>query len=331
MTNTLALGSGLATRVTIVVAAFAFADDAGAQWRDPFPHRAGLVGNPGARVHYLDWGGNKPAVVLLPGFSLTAHAYDEVAMALSKHFRVLAITPLGFGESDAPQNRPYTIESMTDDLGMVLDSLRIQRVSLVGHSISGSVAAAFAIRHPRRVSRIVFLDAFPYFFAEGGDSVHARNPAQPPGFAGDTTYEDIARYLARYWYRPWTRALEADLRAKSLGADNAEREALTAGYIEDHRLHPPDLRTLSVPSIQLCAMPSATSEFPWLTADSARYANARRHVAERLRPFSRRLCSRFARTVPRGRVREVPGSHYLFFTRPAETARYIRGFLEPAR
>ncbi len=318
-------------RVGIVATLGVLAQDHAMQWRDSFPHRSGFIGSPGMRIHYLDWGGRGPAVILLPGFSLTAHAYDQVATALSKHFRVVAITPLGFGESDAPENRAYTIESMAGDLGMVLDSLRIPRASLVGHSISGSVAAAFATRHPRRVARIVFLDAFPYFFAERGDSIHALNPAQPPAFAGDTTYEDIARYLARYWYRPWTRALEADLRAKSLGAENAKREALTGQYIEDHRAHPPDLRALAVPSLQLCAIPSVSSEFVWLTPDSARYPQARRFVAEALSPFARRLCARFVRTVPRGKVREVAGSHYLFFTRPTETARYIRSFLTPAR
>ena len=300
-------------------------------WRDPFPHRARFLGSPGNRIHYLDWGGRGPAVVLLPGFSLTAHAYDEIATELSTQFRVIAVTPLGVGESDAPENRAYTIQSMADDLKMVLDSLRISRASLVGHSISGSVAAAFAIKHPRRVSRIVFLDAFPYFFAERGDSIHGRNTVPPPAMVGDTTYEDIARYLGQYWFRPWTRALEADLRAKSLGPDNTRREALTSQYIESNRRQPPDVRALPVPSLQLCAIPSVSSEFAWLRPDSARYETALRFVSEDLRPFARRLCSRFARTVPRGRVREIAGSHYLFFTRPAETARYIRSFLEPAR
>lgn len=324
-----ATASILAMTSVIIATTAALAQEHSTQWRDSFRHRSGFIGSTGARVHYLDWGGQGPPVVLLPGFSLTAHAYDEVATSLAKDFRVIAITPLGFGESDAPDNHAYTIESMAADVGMVLDSLGIPRASLVGHSISGSVAAAFAIRHPERVSRIVFLDAFPYFFAEKGDSIHALNPAQPPGFAGDTTHDNITAYLARYWFRPWTRALEADLRAKSLGPDNSRRETLTGQYIDDHRANPPDLRALASPSLQLCAMPSVASEFPWLTPDSARYASARRYVADALAPFSGRLCSRFARTVPRGQVRKIPGSHYLFFTRPAETARYIRSFLRP--
>ena len=47
----------------------------------------------------------------------------------------------------------------------------------------------------------------------------------------------------------------------------------------------------------------------------------------RLRPLQRRLCAYFAATVPNGRTREVAGSHYVFFTQPALTARIIRAEL----
>lgn len=128
--------------VIIVATVAAFLQQRPTHWHDPFPHRSAFIGSTGMRLHYLDWGGHGPPVVLLPGFSLTAHAYDDLASALSKDFRVVAVTPLGFGESDAPENRTYTVESMAADLGMVLDSLRIPRASLVGHSISGSQTSA---------------------------------------------------------------------------------------------------------------------------------------------------------------------------------------------
>ncbi|MDQ6887454.1 MAG: hypothetical protein M3068_09180 [Gemmatimonadota bacterium] len=41
---------------------------------DSAHHRSGFVVRGGVRLHYLDWGGRGPALVLLPGFSLTAHA-----------------------------------------------------------------------------------------------------------------------------------------------------------------------------------------------------------------------------------------------------------------
>ncbi len=296
--------------------------------RDAAAHRVGFVQHHGARIHYLEWPRSGAAIVLLPGYSLTGHAFDEVAAELADRYRVVAITPRGFGESDAPDSSAYTVATLADDLGAVLDSLRIRRPILVGHSLGGSVIARFALEHPDRVERLIFLDAFPYFASEGADSVDARNPIAAPAFAGDTTHDAIAAYLAKHWYVPWPPSLDADLRAKPLGRENERRRTLTLNYIQDQRTSPPDLARLTVPSLQLCAVASAASEFPWLAPGSPEFARATRYVEEVLRPYQRKLCDRFARTVPGGRVELIQGSHYVFFTQPALTVRAIRRYLE---
>ncbi|MGI8496763.1 MAG: alpha/beta fold hydrolase [Gemmatimonadaceae bacterium] len=231
---------------------------------DSAHHRSGLVVRGGVPLHYLDWGGRGPALVLLPGFSLTAHAYDAIAGMLARDFRVVALTPRGFGESSAPDTGEYSIETMVLDTRAVLDSLGITRATLVGHSILGSVIARFAAESPDRVTKLVFLDAFPYFAAEGGDSVAALDPAPVPPFRGDTTYARVRDFLARYRFNGWTPALEADLRVKPLGAENARRLALTASYIRDQAAHAVDVSRIAAPSLQLCAIPTVGTEYPWL-------------------------------------------------------------------
>ena len=285
----------------------------------------------GVRLHYLAWGESGPAIVLLPGFSLTAHAFDDIGPLLAVGRRVIALTPRGFGESDAPDSGAYTIDTLVDDLRALLDSLQVARAVLIGHSISGTVAAHFALRFPHRVTKLVLLDAFPYFAAAGGDSVAALDPVDVPPFRGDTTYDAAARYLARYRYIPWRAALDADLRAKSLGADAARRRALTTAYIADQWRHPPDLRQLTVPTLEVCAVASVSSEYPWLRTSDAQYASARAYIAQQLVPFNRALCEQFVATVPGGRVVRIVGSHYVFFTQPVHTARLLRPFLSTAR
>ncbi len=259
------------------------------------PPRAGYVNHHGARLHYLEWVGSGPTIVLLPGYSLTAHAFEEIGAALAPNHRVIAITPRGFGESDAPDTSNYAIATLADDLGAVLDSLRIDQPVLVGHSLSGTVIARYALDHPTRVSRLIFLDAFPYGAGEGADSIEALDPIQLPAFVGDTTYDAVAAYLGRYRFVPWRPALDTDLRAKPSGAEGGRRRALTVGYIADQRAAPPDLTRLVVPSLQLCAVPSVRSEYPWLRPGSPGYRTARRYVEATLRPFNKRLCDRFAR------------------------------------
>jgi pimeloyl-ACP methyl ester carboxylesterase len=294
---------------------------------DAATHQVGFVQHQGARLHYLEWMRKGSVLVLYPGYSLTAHAFDEVATRLADTYRVIAITPRGFGESDAPDASAYTA-TLVSDLRAVLDSLRIPRATLVGHSLGGSVVARFALEHPQRVDRLIFLDAFPYFAEEGGDSIHALSPVETPPFSGDTTYARIAAYLAEYWFVPWSPALDADLRAKPLGRESARREQVTAGYIEDHKAAPPDVSRLTVPALQLCADLTAATEYPWLPRTSADFVRANHYVEQTLRPFQRRLCERFAATVPHGRVQWIQGSHYVFFTDPAQTASAIREYVK---
>lgn len=295
--------------------------------RDQSPHRVGMVQRDGVRLHYLTWGTSGPTIVLLPGFSLTAHAFDDIGPGLAVGHRVVALTPRGFGESDAPDSAAYTINALIEDLRTLLDSLHIDRAALVAHSISGTVAAHFALRFPHRVSHVVLLDAFPYFAAAGGDAVAALDPIHVPPFRGDTTYEAAAVYLARYRYVPWRPALEADLRAKPLGKEAERRRALTTSYIADQWRQTPDVRRLTVPALEVCAVASVSSEYPWLRPSDPQYALSQAYVTQKLTPFNRALCQRFAKSVPGGRIAHIAGSHYVFFTQPEQTVAVVRRFL----
>ncbi|MEP7382991.1 MAG: alpha/beta hydrolase [Gemmatimonadota bacterium] len=287
---------------------------------DRATHTSGFVRRDGVRLHYVEWPNAGTAVVLMPGYSLTAHAFDDIAPALATNHRVVALTPRGFGESDAPEAGAYTIATLVGDLRTVLDSLHIARATLVGHSISGTVATQFALQYPERVVQLILLDSYPYFNQEGADSIDALNPVATPEFSGDTTYEAVARYLARYRFVPWQPALLADLHAKPMEPEASRRRELTAAYIADQWKSPPQLQGLTVPAVEFCAIPTTESEYPWLRRGSRDYTRANRYVRQHLVPLAHRLCARFARTAPRGDTIVVAGSHYVFFTKPARTA-----------
>jgi hypothetical protein len=106
------------------------------QHRDRSPHRTGVVQRDGVRLRYLAWGDTGTTVVLLPGYSLTAHAFDELGPLLAAKHRVVALTPRGFGDSDAPADGEYTINTLVADVHALMDSLHIARAALVAHSLS---------------------------------------------------------------------------------------------------------------------------------------------------------------------------------------------------
>ena len=76
-------------------------------YQDPAPHQAGRIEiSDGMQLHYLDFGGTGPALLLLAGAGDSAHVFDDFAPRLTDAFRVLALTRRGFGESDRPATTP---------------------------------------------------------------------------------------------------------------------------------------------------------------------------------------------------------------------------------
>jgi non-heme chloroperoxidase len=110
------------------------------------------------RLEVVDWGGSGHPVVFLAGYGNTAHVFDEFAPKLADVCHLYGITRRGFGTSDSPASG-YSVERLSDDVLSILDSLRLTRVTLVGHSIAGDEMTALASRHPDRVAGLVYLDA----------------------------------------------------------------------------------------------------------------------------------------------------------------------------
>jgi pimeloyl-ACP methyl ester carboxylesterase len=72
--------------------------------------------------------------------------------ALAREFRVVTVDSLGHGDSDKPADpAAYRREARADDLAAVLDALAAERAHLVGYSMGGWMATAFAARHPARL------------------------------------------------------------------------------------------------------------------------------------------------------------------------------------
>lgn len=119
-------------------------------------HRSDFISVRGVRTHLLHGGGGNPLLVLHPEFG--AGQWSPYHDRLAERFRVFAPDHPGFGDSE----RPDWLDGI-DDLVLhyvdFLDVLELSRVSIVGTSIGGWIAAAFAIAHPERVERLVLAGA----------------------------------------------------------------------------------------------------------------------------------------------------------------------------
>ncbi len=111
----------------------------------------------GLEIYYVSTG-QGPATLLIHGLGGFAESWRETLAALEPHSRVIAFDLPGFGQSAKP-NRPYTLGFFARVVDELLEALEVERVRLVGHSLGGGVALAFALACPDRVERLALLAA----------------------------------------------------------------------------------------------------------------------------------------------------------------------------
>lgn len=126
------------------------------------------------RFHYLDWGtAGCPPIVFLHGGGLNAHTWDLVCAALRTGRHCLALDQRGHGESEWSPHMDYSTESHAADLDAFVNALALDRFVLVGMSLGGVNALAWAGRHSRRLAGLVVVDVGPEIRTEGVKKIAA--------------------------------------------------------------------------------------------------------------------------------------------------------------
>lgn len=108
------------------------------------------------RVHYKDEGKGE-TILLLHGFCESSEIWDDFRDTLSKRYRVITPDLLGHGETLPPAVRNNdgeyvnTMEMQAESAAAVLKSAGVERCTVVGHSMGGYTALAFAALFPEKV------------------------------------------------------------------------------------------------------------------------------------------------------------------------------------
>ena len=111
-----------------------------------------------------DGGRGGVPVVFVHAFGGSASHWSAQLEHLRPERRAIAFDLRGHGRSHAPRDRDYAIDdyaidSFAEDIGVVADCLDLPRFVLVGHSLGGAAAIAFACNHPERVAGLVLVGA----------------------------------------------------------------------------------------------------------------------------------------------------------------------------
>ena len=109
------------------------------------------------KVYYSNQG-KGAAVVLLHGFLENSTMWSNLIPHLSKRNRVVTIDLLGHGKTGCI-GYVHSMELMAEVVNAVLKHLRVRRIQLIGHSMGGYVALAFAEAYPDKVKALCLMNS----------------------------------------------------------------------------------------------------------------------------------------------------------------------------
>jgi pimeloyl-ACP methyl ester carboxylesterase len=122
-----------------------------------FPFKPRNSDAAGFRMHYVDEGRGEP-IVCLHGEPTWGYIYRKFIPALSRTHRVIVPDHMGFGKSETPPRRQYTLGTHVDNLEALLLELDLEDITLVMQDWGGPIGGGFAFRHVDRVKRLCLIN-----------------------------------------------------------------------------------------------------------------------------------------------------------------------------
>ncbi|MDF1805381.1 alpha/beta hydrolase [Hyphomonas sp.] len=121
-------------------------------------------------LHFTDTGPrDAPILVLVHGYSASLNTWDAWVRNLRKDYRVIRLDLPGHGLSRCVDNDEIGIEQFIASIDRVTHSLDVDQFTLVGSSMGGHTAWAYALAHPDRLDGLVLVDAAGWLSAPGED------------------------------------------------------------------------------------------------------------------------------------------------------------------
>ncbi len=150
------------------------------------------------QVHYNDAGNGAETVVMLhgsgPGASGWANFNRNVDAFFGAGYRVILLDCLGWNKSDPVVCKSSRSELNARTLKAVLDGLNLDRVHIVGNSMGGHSAVAFALANPTRVGKLILMGG-----GTGGPSQFVPMPTEGikllQGLYREPTFENLKKML----------------------------------------------------------------------------------------------------------------------------------------
>jgi pimeloyl-ACP methyl ester carboxylesterase len=287
-----------------------------AAWRALYPFASHWLDVDGAKLHYLDEGDGDPrqhTLLFVHGNPTWSFHWRRFILALRNGYRCVAPDHLGCGLSDL-QPRPLRLADHIDNVMRLIDSLDIERVTLVAQDWGGAIGLGALLKRRARFERIVLFNtgAFRPWFIPWRIRVCRTPVVGTLALRGANAFSRAAltMTLGR------KRQLEPDVAAGYLAPyDSWTRRAAVEQFVRDIPLSPrhPTWHTLGAIEDQLASLADLPALLVWGECDWC---------------FTTECLDRFAAVWPQAEVRRLPDiGHWVVEDAPDEAGQYVEEFL----
>ena len=126
--------------------------DAKETFNGSWPFKPNFFTGNGFSQHFIDEGPrDAPPIILLHGEPTWGYIYRKFIPALSKEYRVIVPDHMGFGKSETPQDKEYTLKTHVENLTNVIEFLGLKNITFVGQDWGGPIIGAYSIRNIKNV------------------------------------------------------------------------------------------------------------------------------------------------------------------------------------
>jgi len=174
------------------------------------------VENQNVKMAYMDVAApansNGKTILLLHGKNFNGYYWKDVILGLqAKGYRVIVPDQVGWGKSDKP-NLHYSFHLLSANTKALLDSLKISKVIVVGHSMGGMLASRFTLLYPKMVEKLVLEN--PIGLEDYKTFVPYQSLEKLVAKEKKATYESYKKYQQGY-YPAWKPQYEQYVKAQA--------------------------------------------------------------------------------------------------------------------
>ncbi len=289
----------------------------------------------GICLHYLDWGGNGPALIFLTGMGASAYIFNKFAPRFTDKFHVLALTRRGHGDSDYPETG-YDADTLTEDIRQFMDHLNIEKASLAGHSLAGVELTHFAATYPNRVEKMIYLDALDD--RRELPTIHRQNPLRKLEINREVstphTFEEYVAdtkkaspSIADIWSELWDEEMSHEVKVNEEGIfiDRMPDSVAEMMFENLFNGYTPKRVDTKIPILSFYAQGTPKQSNAYTEEQKASFDQFFQNVRN---PYYMSLISEFHTRFPHAKIVMIPdGHHFCFIAQEELVYNEMREFL----